>query len=314
MKPKQAYDVTYQQLFNTLPPASVTFGESEAEIISQGRGFVGAFDLTMQLQVGCPGGCLFCYVPAGERLTPSAIRGPQGRDWGFQVRNKRNILQKFDQHLANGDLANKTIYWSGVTDPYVAPPAITQTLWQTLCNSPADLRPRRIVVQTRFRPDRDVNLMEEYYCSTPTADQGPPVLVSYSIGTDRDDLIRAWERATPPFGQRMKSIQTLRQAGIFVVATLSPFGLWNNLQSTLEQFKVWGVSYLTCLFFKENTHSANTPLLFLAYLRKEYPILLNPAWQSEQVREMKAIYGEERVLIGKAGFTSLVNPHRVTVP
>jgi hypothetical protein len=47
---------------------------------------------------------------------------------------------------------------------------------------------------------------------------------------------------------------------------------------------------------------------------ESYPILLNPTWQSEQVREMKAIYGEERVLIGKAGFTSLVNPHRVTVP
>lgn len=240
----KAYETTYRQLFDTPPPSSVTIGESEADIISQGRGFVGAFDLTMQLQVGCPGGCLFCYVPTGTRLTPEAIKGPQGQTWGYQLRNKRNVLQKLKCHLAEGHLANKTIYWSGVTDPYAASPSVTQALWQILYDVPAYLRPRRIVVQTRFRPDRDVILMREYYHSTSTTDQGPPVVVSYSIGTDRNDLIRAWERATPPFEQRLKSIKSLRQAGVFVVATLSPFGLWNDLPAALEQFKSWGVLIL----------------------------------------------------------------------
>lgn len=305
------YDATYKQLFDTSPPSSVTVGESDADIISQGRGFVGAFDLTMQLQVGCPGGCLFCYVPTGTRLTPEAIKGPQGRTWGYQLRNKRNALSKFKRHLIDGHLADKTIYWSGVTDPYAAQPSITRNLWQILCNAPDRLRPRRIIVQTRFRPDRDVMLMEQYYHSTSITDQGPPIVISYSIGTDRNDLIRAWERATPTFEQRMKSIESLRQAGIFVVATLSPFGLWNDLPSTLKQFKSWGVAYLTCLFFKENTPSANTPPHFISYLRKHYPILLDPTWQSERVLEMKAIYGAKRVLVGKAGFTSLASPHKI---
>jgi DNA repair photolyase len=116
--PGRTYDITYQQLFGITPPSSVTVGESEADIISQGRGFVDAFDLTMQLQVGCPGGCLFCYVPSGTRLVPQAIKGPQGQSWGFQVRNKQNIIQRLKYHLAKGNLADKTIYWSGVTDPY----------------------------------------------------------------------------------------------------------------------------------------------------------------------------------------------------
>lgn len=309
--PERVYDITYQQLFNAVPPSAITLGESEADIISQGRGFVGAFDLTMQLQVGCPGGCFFCYVPTGTRLVPKAIKGAQGQTWGFQIRNKRNVLQKFKRHLTDGDLADKTIYWSGVTDPYAASPSVTQNLWQILCDAPTSLCPRRIVVQTRFRPDRDATLIEQYYHSTSTTDQGPPVVVSYSIGTDRNDLIQAWERATPTFEQRMKSIKSLRQAGIFVVATLSPFSLWNDLPSTLEQFKSWGVAYLTCLFFKESTPSANTPLFFLTYLRQQYPVLLDPVWQNEQVREMQNIYGAERVLVGKAGFTSLVNPHKV---
>jgi hypothetical protein len=154
--------------------------------------------------------------------------------------------------------------------------------------------------------------MAQYADSSYSSDQGPAVVVSYSIGTDRNDLIRAWERATPLFEQRLKAIEVLRRAGLFVVATLSPLGLWNDLEATLTKFKTWGVAYLTCLFFKENTPSANTPPLFLAYLRENYPILFDPVWQQEQVATMQAVYGPKRVLVGKAGFTSLTRPHHVT--
>lgn len=308
---QESYQNTYQQLFQLRPPTTITTGESDADIISQGRGFIGAFDLTMQLQVGCPGGCLFCYVPAGTRLTPVSIRGEQGEQWGFRVRNKRNVMARFDDHLKRGMLADKTLYWSGVTDPYAAPPAWTKHIWQGLVEAPAELRPRRIVVQSRFRPDRDAELMAEYSRQTKATDGGPAVLVSYSIGTDRNDLIRAWERATPTFEQRMKAITTLRQAGIYLVATLSPFGFWNDLPGTLAQFKEWGVAYLTCLFFKETTHSANTPSRFLSYLRTAYPLLLDRQWQWQQVQVMKGIYGEKRVLLGQAGFASLVRPQQI---
>lgn len=307
----QGYHQTYRQLFQADVPTSVEWGKSNADIISEGRGFIGAFDLTMQLQVGCPGGCLFCYVPAGRYLTPESIRGPEGRTWGFRVRNKRDVLVKFREYLLGGALADKTIYWSGVTDPYAAPPPTTRGLWQMLNEAPASLRPRRLVVQTRFRPDRDAELIGAYARQTAPADGGPGVVVSYSVGSDREDLIRAWERATPGFAQRMQAIGRLREEDIFVVATLSPCGLWSDLRGTLQQFKAWGVTYITCLFFKVNTYSANTPARFLAYLRREYPALLDPRWQRERLREMWAVYGRRRVLVGKAGFTSLVRPHRI---
>lgn len=307
----QAYQETYRRLFQSQMPASVQWGESDADIITQARGFIGAFDLTMQLQVGCPGGCLYCYVPSGRYLTPESVRGPQGRTWGFRVRNKRKVLVRFQEHLLSGALADKTIYWSGVTDPYAAPPPTTRGLWQLLNEAPARLRPRRIVVQTRFRVDRDVRLIATYARSTTPVDGGPPVVVSYSVGSDREDLIRAWERATPGFVARMQAISRLREADVFVVATLSPCGLWSNLTGALRQLKAWGVAYVTCLFFKENTDSANTPAHFLAYLRQEYPQLLDPSWQRERLREMRAVYGKDRVLLGRAGFTSLVKPHCV---
>jgi radical SAM superfamily enzyme YgiQ (UPF0313 family) len=76
-----AYDATYRRLFGTSTPQTVSHGESDADILSPGRGFMRAFDLTMQLQVGCPWGCLFCYVPAGWTLTPGVVKGTHGRTW-----------------------------------------------------------------------------------------------------------------------------------------------------------------------------------------------------------------------------------------
>jgi DNA repair photolyase len=244
-----AYQDTYQQLYGTSPPQGITFGASQADILSKGRGFMGGFDLTMQTQVGCPAGCLFCYIPNGRFLTPSEVRGPQGRDWGFVVRNKADVARKLRRHIGQGAVADKTIYWSGITDPYAAQPSETREVWQALCEAPFPLRPRRIAVQTRFRPNRDAEIIAHYHRETTASDHGPAVVVSYSIGTDCNDLIRAWERVTPAFEQRMRTIEALRSAGIFVVATLSPFGLWTNLQATLSQFKAWGVAYITVLFF-----------------------------------------------------------------
>jgi len=298
-------------LHNTTPPATIHIETSAADILNPGRGFMRAFDYTMQLQVGCPGGCLFCYVPAGTRLTPQAVRGSHGEQWGYQVRNKVNVIAKFEKYLDQGRLADKAIYWSGVTDPYAAPPTITRELWSALLEAPDHLRPRRIVVQTRFHPERDVALMAQYQATTTPSDDGPPLLISYSIGTDRNQLITAWEKSTPLFEQRLNAIHTLRQAGLFVVATLSPLGLWNNLSGTLTEFKTWGVAYLTTLFLKRGTPSANTPARFLTYVQVHYPTLLDPVWHAEQLQAMQAIYGEPLVLVGQEGFGSLAQPHHV---
>ncbi len=302
---------TYREIYGQAQPESVHYGESQTDIIRAGRGFIEGFDFTMQTQVGCPGGCLFCYVPSGKMLTPATMRGEHGERWGFEVRLKEKVIEKLATHLHDGKLADKTVYWSGVTDPYAARASQTQAVWQTLIDTPAHLRPKRIVVQTRYHPDRDAERIAVYTHSTIPSDCGPAVVVSYSIGTDRDDLIRAWERATPPFSQRLKAIQTLRQAGVFVVPTLSPFGLWNDLSGTLRQFRDWHIHYITCLFFKENTESANTPNRFLHYLKREYPTLLDTHWQTEQLHLMREIYGRSRVLVGKTGFASLAAPHLV---
>jgi len=97
-----------------------------------------------------------------------------------------------------------------------------------------------------------------------------------------------------------------------VIPTLSPFAFWNDLEGTLRRFQAFGVPYITVHFFKQLapwSRSANTPRKFLDYLRREHPLLLDPAGQSDRLAEMRTVYGRERVLDGRTGFASLTRPH-----
>lgn len=305
------YEELYVHLFRQPQPQRIQIRSSQADILQPARGFLEGFDLTMQTQVGCPAGCFFCYVPAGRMLTPPNLRGSRGERWGFEVRRKRDVHKKLRYHLERGHLAGRTVYWSGVTDPYATPAQETRGIWAILNAAPAEQRPRRIVIQTRFRADRDAEALAQYSRATRAADGGPAVVVSASIGTDQDDFIRAWERAAPRFEQRMDAIKRLREAGVFVVPTLSPFGFWGDLSGTLEAFRSWGIPFITVLFFKRNTPSSNTPPRFLTYLERNYPTLLDAHWQAEQLHRMRQGYGRSRVLPGKAGFSALTAPHLV---
>jgi DNA repair photolyase len=291
----------------------VKWETSQADVLNPAGGFMSNFDYTMQFMVGCPGGCSYCYVISGYRLTPWSVKGEQGRTWGYVVRQKARAIEKFKRHLDRGDLADKTIYWSGITDPYAAPPYLTQPLWQVLIEAAPELQPRRIAVQTRFRPDRDAELIARYEEIASPSDGGPAVVISYSIGTDRNDLIRAWEKATPTFEMRLRAIEKLREARLWVVPTLSPLGMWKDLSGTLKQFKAWEIPYITTLFFKPTTAASSTPRLFLNYLSEHYPNLLDPQWQADRVAEMQQVYGD-LVLIGQDGFSSLTAPQKVETP
>jgi DNA repair photolyase len=288
-------------------PSTITRGTSNASIYHVGRGFMDGFDCTWQFAVGCPAACLFCYVSETFGMAPRDVR----ENWGFDVRHKQNVTQRLRTLLDQGSFADKTVYWSGVTDPYASPRGVTADVWRVLIDTPVSLRPKRIAVQTRFRPDRDAALLREYATTMTSGDGGPPVLVSYSIGSDRNDLIRAWERATPSFESRIQAIEKLRAAEVFVVATLSPFGLWRDLPAALEAFETLGVAYLTVLFFKQGKVGAKTSRGFIEYLRDEFPQVLDPCWQKGHVDIMQDVYGVRRVLVGKPGFASLARPQFV---
>ena len=149
-----------------------------------------AFSFTCQLLTGFSGRCLFCYVPLGGPFVHSDVRGPNGRLWSFRVKTKRRIEEKRRKYLETNRLCDKTIYFSGVTDNYASYSSITRLFWRTLLAAPECSRPRRIAIQTRFRPDRDVERIAEYNRQTTTSDGAPPVVVNYSLGTADNAIIR----------------------------------------------------------------------------------------------------------------------------
>lgn len=295
------YARTFREVKGLDRPGKLETGVSNARIISPSRGFLKGFDFTMQLQVGCPGGCLFCYVPNSPRLAPADIRSR----WGFEVREKKNPVPRLKKYLDRGVLAGKKIYWSAVTDPYAVRGQVTRELWETLLDTPPDLRPCRIVVQSRFRVNRDRELIAGYAASTRSGDGNPPVVISLTIGTDRDDLIHSWERATPDYGQRMKTLDELRKSGIKVIPTLSPFSIWNDLELTLKRFRDLDIRLISVIFLKDRTSTASTPGDFLRYIRKKHPFLLDKSWQDEQLSRMEAVMGRGNVLVGQQGFAFL---------
>src|SRR5947199_4825124 len=61
MPSERPFDRLYLQLHGKEPPATVARGESDAALLSPGRGFMETFHYTMQQQVGCPAACVFCY-------------------------------------------------------------------------------------------------------------------------------------------------------------------------------------------------------------------------------------------------------------
>src|SRR3712207_5187028 len=97
------FEETYSQVHGLQPPGELTVLESDAEVLSPARGFMTGFDYTLQMMVGCPGGCLFCYVPAGFRLAPAEMRGAA---WGYRVRRKVGAIEKFTRKLEAGVLAD----------------------------------------------------------------------------------------------------------------------------------------------------------------------------------------------------------------
>ena len=111
------------------------------------------------------------------------------------------------KELRLGKLAGLSIYWSGVTEPYAASPGVTRDYWKAMIATKSSLRPKIIAIQTRMNPTRDIDQIVKYIETSLCFDDCPPVVVSYSIGTDRQDIIDSWEMRTPSFVKRMEYIK-----------------------------------------------------------------------------------------------------------
>ena len=191
--------------------------------------FIAEYDYVINPYVGCTFACDYCY--ASNFTTPD-----QKDNWGLWVQMKTNAVAQLKAQPRKL-LDHKNIYMSTVTDPYqpLEPKAgVTRGILEVL----RDRHPKtNLVIQTRSpHVLRDKDLLLELI------EGGANVQVNVSVTTDDDETRVAFEPACPSITARIRTAQTLHEAGIQTAITLTPLLPVTDPESFAERLTATGVT------------------------------------------------------------------------
>ena len=176
-----------------------------ASILTEAKGFMGAYDYTLNPYSGCSFGCNYCYAAFFARSSEDR------NNWGNWLKVKENAIQllvKFRKKPLN----NKTIYISSVTDPY-QPIEKQLELTRDLLKELLKYHKPRLVIQTRSPLiTRDIELFKQFEV----------VQVNMTVTTDSEDVRKAFEPFCPSNKLRLKAIKEITDAGIQTCITMTP--------------------------------------------------------------------------------------------
>ena len=174
-------------------------------ILTQPKGFVGAYDYTLNPYSGCSFGCNYCYAAffsrtAGER-----------ENWGGWVKVKENALGLLIKYRKR-PLLDKSIYISSVTDPY-QPIEKELELTRGVLKELLYYHRPRLVIQTRSPlVTRDLDLFKKFIS----------IQVNMTVTTDSEIVRKAFEPLCPSNELRLKAIKELTDNGIKTCITMTP--------------------------------------------------------------------------------------------
>jgi DNA repair photolyase len=94
---------------NKIGQSAITYA-SASSILTPGKGFMDAYDYTLNPYSGCTFGCNYCYAAFFSRTEE------QKNNWGYWLKVKENALHLLLKYRKK-PLIDKTIYLSSVTDP-----------------------------------------------------------------------------------------------------------------------------------------------------------------------------------------------------
>ena len=186
-------------------------GVNARTILSSCSGFIAEAGFTHSLSPArnCTFGCTYCYVPTLGIY--GGLKPEDVRRWGQLTTFKINAAELLRRELR----PNQTIYCSPLVDPYQPAEAEQQEMPRILdamLHSP----PRVFVLQTRGTLIlRDLDRLRALALRT-------ILRVSFSITTNREDVRQLYEPHCASIEDRLRTIRTLRKAGIETYATLAP--------------------------------------------------------------------------------------------
>jgi DNA repair photolyase len=187
------------------------FEATSTSILSPTTGFLVEAGFTHSLTPArnCTFGCSYCYVPSMRVY--GGLKPDDWKRWGQHTTFKSNAPELLARELN----ARQRIYCSPLVDPY-QPVEESEQMMPRILEQVLARPPKIFVIQTRGTLIlRDLGLLEELSRVT-------SLRVSFSVTTNRDRVRRLFEPRCASIGERLRTIERLRDAGIATFATLAP--------------------------------------------------------------------------------------------
>ncbi len=174
----------------------------------QKEGSTVPYDYTLNPYRGCAFGCSYCYV---KRFQWGDDAQHRAETWGRWVEVKENAVALLQREMKR--LYGKRLFFSSATDPY-QPIERKLELTRTCLEALLWANPSRLHLQTRSPlVTRDLDLLLRF---------GDVAAVGISLATDDDEVRKVFEPAAPSVAQRLRTMRTLRNAGVKVLAAVAP--------------------------------------------------------------------------------------------
>lgn len=256
-----------------------------ASILTEAKGFMGAYDYTLNPYSGCSFGCNYCYAAFFSRSSEDKD------NWGKWLRVKENALQLL-MKFRKKPLLDKTIYMSSVTDPY-QPIEKQLELTRSLLKELLYYHKPRLVIQTRSPlVSRDIDLLKQF----------ETVQVNMTITTDSEEVRKAFEPLCPSNKSRLTAIKEMTEAGINTCITMTPLLPIESIKNFTGELLGTGVQKFVIQPFhpEKGKFVASTREIALEQIKK-----MN--WNDSKYNQVVEIFRKELPWLGegKQGFAPI---------
>lgn len=256
-----------------------------ASILTEAKGFMEAYDYTLNPYSGCSFGCNYCYAAFFARSSD------ERENWGNWVKVKENALQLLIKWRKK-PLINKTIYISSVTDPY-QPIEKKLELTRSILKELLNHHKPRLVIQTRSPyVTRDIDILKQFEVAQ----------VNMTITTDSENVRKAFEPLCPSNKSRLKAIKEVTEAGIQTCITMTPLlPVQDAKKFTVELLNTGVKKFIVQPFHSEKgKFVASTREIALEEIRK-----MN--WNNNKYLKVVEIFKKELPWLGegKQGFAPI---------
>lgn len=269
---------------NKIGQADIQYVKS-ASILTEAKGFMEAYDFTLNPYSGCSFGCNYCYAAFFARSSD------ERENWGNWLKVKENALQLL-MKWRKKPLIDKTIYISSVTDPY-QPIEKQLELTRSILKELLNYHKPRLVIQTRSPlVTRDIDLLKQFDIAQ----------VNMTVTTDSEDVRKAFEPLCPSNKSRLKAIAEVTEAGIQTCITMTPLLPIQDAKSFTEELLSTGVKKFIVQPFhpEKGKFVASTREIALEQMKK-----MN--WSNDKYLEVVETFRKELPWLGegKQGFAPI---------